>query len=139
MGTFKRNFLTMEEIIYITNEIKKHNTEANKEIISVAYTLQFLLVDDERFDKIKKEKDILKIYNYALEQNLYCHIHNLQNFYVIDKIVSEDYDINRNIKIFLEKVLKKINKTKPITVEEVSNLINEIKGTKTIKEIKEVK
>lgn len=136
MGTFKRNFLTMEEIIYITNEIKKHNTEANKEIISVAYTLQFLLTDDKEFDKIKKDKDILKIYNYALEQNLYCHIHNLQNFHIIDKIVSEDYDINRNIKLFLEKVLKKINKTKPITVEEVSNLINEIKGTKTIKEVK---
>lgn len=136
MGTFKRNFLTMEEIIYITNEIKKHNTEANKEIISVAYTLQFLLTDDKEFDKIKKDKDILKIYNYALEQNLYCHIHNLQNFHIIDKIVAEDYDINRNIKLFLEKVLKKINKTKPITVEEVSNLINEIKGTNVIKEVK---
>lgn len=136
MGTFKRNFLTMEEIIYITNEIKKHNTETNKEIISVAYTLQFLLTDDKEFDKIKKDKDILKIYNYALEQNLYCHIHNLQNFHIIDKIVAEDYDINRNIKLFLEKVLKKINKTKPITVEEVSNLINEIKGTNVIKEVK---
>lgn len=136
MGTFKRNFLKIEEIIYITNEIKKNNTELSKEIISVAYTLQFLLVDDEKFNKIKNEKDILKIYNYALEENYYCQIHNLLNFNMIDKIVSEENDINRNIKIFLEKVLKKINKAKPITVEEVSNLINEINGTKTIKEVK---
>lgn len=124
----KRNYLTIEEVMYIVNEIKKNYSELNQEIISISYAMQFLLVDDEEFEKLKKENDILKIYNYSLEKSLYCPIHNVQNFDAINRILKEENDISKNVKIFLNKVYKKINKTKPVDLKEISEVIKDIKN-----------
>ena len=100
---FTKKYLTSDEISYIVNEIIKHDSAIEREIVKVGMVAQLVVKD------LGDYPDCNSIYDYIMEKGI--DLTKIVNYNDIDKFVNEEIGVNRVIKDFVEDFTKNISKS----------------------------
>lgn len=122
--TFKRNYLTSDELIYILNRIGAATDEFSKEILKVSAAAQ-ILIEDEDWTQYELCNDV---YDKVMSEdiNLYSEV---KNYYVIDEILKKENSLEKVVERFLSGIESKIDEYgKQIDLESLKGLVGELKN-----------
>lgn len=99
-----KNYLTIEEIANIVDQMVTHNISYNREITKVSLVSQYCT--DGNFT----DKTDVEIYNMVAEDGILDEYDmQIHNYYMIDKMVKEDIGIEKNVGEFLTNLDKKVD------------------------------
>ena len=114
----KRNYLTSEELIGIVNELIQHESAIEREIIKVGMVAQCLI------DGMDEYKDCNAMYDAVMENGIDfdCEVNN---YYMIDKLIKEEIGVEKVIKDFVNSIGDSI-KDIPSTLD-IQNLMTQMK------------
>lgn len=121
---FERDYLTSSELGFIINAMLEKDNALDREIVKVGLVAQ-LLADD-----IGEFEDCNDIYDKVVADDTINLSVIVNNYDIIDKIVSEELGINKIIKEFVESINGKLDKS----MESIENI--DLKGA--IKQLQEI-
>lgn len=121
--TFKRNYLTSDDLTYILNTLDAVEDEFSREILKVALTAQ-ILIEDEDWDSYNNCNDMYdKIVSEGI--NFYDKV---KNYYVIDEIIRKQNSVEKVVERFLDGLNQKIDEySKLIDLSQMETLVGELK------------
>lgn len=96
-----RKYLTSEELVNIVNELIKHESAVEREIIKQGMVAQCLI------DGMNKYDNCNDMYDKLMESGIDFDI-EVVNYYMIDKLVGEEMGVNKIIKGFVESMSENI-------------------------------
>lgn len=99
-----RNYLTSEELSFIINSMLDKETALEREIVKVGLVAQ-LLADD-----LGEFKDCNDIYDKVVADNTIDLNAIVNNYDIIDKIVSEELSVTNVIRDFVKDINEKLDK-----------------------------
>lgn len=100
----KRNYLKIEEIAYIVDEMIKEEFSYNREIAKVSIVSKICL--DYDFGELLGDK----VYNIVAENDaLHLLEDEIINYYIIDKMVKEEMSVENTVKGFLNNINSKLD------------------------------
>lgn len=119
----KRGYLTSDELIQIVNELVSvdedgnflHEKASEREILKVAMTAQCLC------EEVSGMKTCNDMYDWYMEQDIDFDI-DVKNYYVIDKLVKEELEIDCAVRNLIKNVGNKM------TGFDMNNTIEQLKG-----------
>ena len=97
----KRNYLTSEELVGIVNELIQHESAIEREIIKVGMVSQCLI------DGMDEYKDCNAMYDAIMENGIDFDM-EVDNYYMIDKLVDKELGIDTTVRVFLESLNGKL-------------------------------
>lgn len=97
----KRKYLTSEELTSIVSELIKHSNAVEREIIKVGMVAQCLI------DGMDKYENCNEMYDFVMENGVYFDM-EVDNYYMIDKLVDKELGIDNIVKIFLDSLDNKL-------------------------------
>lgn len=98
-----RSYLKAEEIAYIVEEVLKKEDAIEQEILKNGLIAQLLC------DEIVNAEDNTDIYNALMEEGIDLQV-EVFNYYMIDKIIEKQTNVNAVVKEFVEKFEEKFGK-----------------------------
>ena len=103
-----KKYLTSNEIMEVVNELTKaengelvHKTAVERYILKVGMVAQIVLDDMDKF------KDRNEIYDYVVENDIDFEM-EVNNYYMIDKLVDKELGIDTTVRVFLESLNSKL-------------------------------
>lgn len=103
-----KKYLTSNEIMEVVNELTKvengelvHKTAVERYILKVGMVAQIVLDDMDKF------KDCNEIYDYVVENDIDFEM-EVNNYYMIDKLVDRELGIDTTVRVFLESLNSKL-------------------------------
>ena len=103
-----KKYLTSNEIMEVVNELTKvdngelvHKTAVERYILKVGMVAQIVLDDMDKF------KDCNEIYDYVVENDIDFEM-EVNNYYMIDKLVNKELGIDTTVRVFLESLNSKL-------------------------------
>ena len=100
---FVKKYLTSEEILFIVNEMLKHDDAVGREIVKVGMVAQLVVKNIGEFE------DCNGVYDYIMEKGI--DLTKIVNYNTIDKLVNEELGINKIMKGFIEEFENNISKS----------------------------
>lgn len=100
---FVKKYLTSEEILFIVNEMLKHDDAVGREIVKVGMVAQLVVKNIGEFE------DCNGVYDYVMEKGI--DLTKIVNYNTIDKLVNEELGINKIMKGFIEEFENNISKS----------------------------
>ena len=135
--TFKRNYLTSDDLTYILNSLEAVEDEFSREILKVALTAQ-ILIDDEDWESYETCNDM---YDKVMSEGIDMYA-KITNYYMIDEVLEKKNSLEKVVERFLDGLNSKIDEyAKSVDLAQMENLLGELKGLsgedKETEEIKE--
>ena len=103
-----KKYLTSNELMEVVNELTKaengelvHKTAVERYILKVGMVAQIVLDDMDKF------KDCNEIYDYVVENDIDFEM-EVNNYYMIDKLVNKELGIDTTVRVFLESLNSKL-------------------------------
>ena len=96
-----RNYLTSDELVGIVNELVQHESAVEREIIKVGMVAQCLI------DGMNEYKDCNAMYDVIMENGIDLDM-EVNNYYMIDKLVNKELGIDTTVRAFLESLNSKL-------------------------------
>ena len=103
-----KKYLTSNEIMEVVNELTKaengelvHKTAIERYILKVGMVAQIVLDDMDKF------KDCNEIYDYVVENDIDFEM-EVNNYYMIDKLVDKELGVDTIVRVFLESLNSKL-------------------------------
>ena len=103
-----KKYLTSNEIMEVVNELTKaengelvHKTAIERYILKVGMVAQIVLDDMDKF------KDCNEIYDYVVENDIDFDM-EVNNYYMIDKLVNKELGVDTTVRVFLESLNSKL-------------------------------
>lgn len=103
-----KKYLTSNELMEVVNELTKvengelvHKTAVERYILKVGMVAQIVLDDMDKF------KDCNEIYDYVVENDIDFEM-EVNNYYMIDKLVNKELGIDTIVRVFLESLNSKL-------------------------------
>lgn len=103
-----KKYLTSNEIMEVVNELTKvengelvHKTAVERYILKVGIVAQIVLDDMDKF------KDCNEIYDYVVENDIDFDM-EVNNYYMIDKLVDRELGVDTTVRVFLESLNSKL-------------------------------
>ncbi len=103
-----KKYLTSNEIMEVVNELTKaengelvHKTAIERYILKVGMVAQIVLDDMDKF------KDCNEIYDYVVENDIDFDM-EVNNYYMIDKLVDKELGVDTTVRVFLESLNSKL-------------------------------
>ena len=103
-----KKYLTSNELMEVVNELTKvengelvHKTAVERYILKVGMVAQIVLDDMDKF------KDCNEIYDYVVENDIDFDM-EVNNYYMIDKLVNKELGIDTTVRVFLESLNSKL-------------------------------
>ena len=103
-----KKYLTSNEIMEVVNELTKaengelvHKTAVERYILKVGMVAQIVLDDMDKF------KDCNEIYDYVVENDIDFDM-EVDNYYMIDKLVDKELGVDTIVRVFLESLNSKL-------------------------------
>ena len=103
-----KKYLTSNEIMEVVNELTKvengelvHKTAVERYILKVGMVAQIVLDDMDKF------KDCNEIYDYVVENDIDFEM-EVNNYYMIDKLVDKELGVDTTVRVFLESLNSKL-------------------------------
>lgn len=115
----KKNYLTSDEVNEIVNELVKHESATEREIIRIAMIYQFVVEDAEHFETANEYYDL-----YCSQNDIDFDL-DLTNGYTVKNLLMEELSVDKAIKDFLKDLGKKVN---TFNIEDVINQLETTKG-----------
>ena len=97
----KRNYLTSDELVGIVNELVQHESAVEREIIKVGMVAQCLIEEMDEY------KDCNAMYDAIMENDIDFEM-EVNNYYMIDKLVDRELGIDTTVRVFLESLNSKL-------------------------------
>lgn len=125
-----KKFLTIEEIANIVDQMIEESISYNREIIKVSLVSQYCTDGD-----FTNKKDI-DIYNMVAENGILdLYDTEINNYYIIDKMVKEELGIEKSVSEFLNSLNIKIdnamkNMPKDLNLKDFFNNLKKVIGEK---------
>ena len=117
-----KKFLTSNELMEVVNELTKaengelvHKTAVERYVLKVGMVAQIVLDDMDKF------KDCNEIYDYVVENDIDFDM-EVNNYYMIDKLVDKELGIDTTVRVFLESLNSKLQGF------DLNNSIEQLKG-----------
>ena len=110
-----RNYLTSDELVGIVNELVQHESAVEREIIKVGMVAQCLI------DEMDEYKDCNAMYDAIMENDIDLDM-EVNNYYMIDKLVNKELGIDTTVRVFLESLNSKLQGF------DLNNSIEQLKG-----------
>lgn len=101
---FTRNYLTSEELGFIINAMLEKETALEREIVKVGLVTQILAEDLGEFE------DCNDVYDKVVADNTIDLNAIVDNYNIIDKIVSEELSVTNVIRDFVKDINEKLDK-----------------------------
>lgn len=98
-----RDYLTSEELSFIINTMLEKDTALEREVVKVALVAQLLGEDLGDF------KDCNDIYDIVVSNSAIDLSRIVNNYDIIDKIVSEELGVNNIVKDFVKNINEKLD------------------------------
>ena len=103
-----KKYLTSNELMEVVNELTKaengelvHKTAIERYILKVGMVAQIVLDDMDKF------KDCNEIYDYVVENDIDFDM-EVNNYYMIDKLVNKELGVDTTVRVFLESLNSKL-------------------------------
>lgn len=103
-----KKYLTSNELMEVVNELTKaengelvHKTAVERYILKVGMVAQIVLDDMDKF------KDCNEIYDYVVENDIDFDM-EVNNYYMIDKLVDRELGVDTTVRVFLESLNSKL-------------------------------
>lgn len=123
-----RDYLTSEELGYIVNAMLEKETALEREVVKVALIAQLVGEDLGEFE------DCNDIYDMVVANNAIDLSKIVNNYNIIDKIVSEELGVSNIIKDFINNINEKLdNATKNVDLNGAIAQLKELANEKDIK------
>lgn len=123
-----KNYLTSEELGFIIEEVNKHDSLLEKEIVKVGIVAQFCI--DEFNNKENSELSCNDIYDKIVSDEIYDELYKIRNYGIIDACTVSTIAILDSITNRLEETIDNIPKD--------YNLESMVNALKSVEELKEV-
>ena len=131
-NVFNKKYLTSIEIMFIINEMNKHEDSVTREVVKIALVAQYTLkdLDKENFE------DCNEIYDYVVKNGIDLK-KNIFNYQDLENIAKTEFGLDTFIKNFIISSSEEIKKSiENVDVNEVINKINEYSESKEALETK---
>lgn len=115
----KKNYLTSDEVTEIVNELVKHESATEREIIRIAMIYQFVIEDAEQFETANEYYDL-----YCSQNDIDFDL-DLTNGYIVKNLLKEELSVDKAIKDFLKDLGKKVE---TFNIEDVIKQLDATKG-----------
>lgn len=125
-----RNYLTSEELTFIINAMLDKKTALEREIVKVGLVAQILCED---LDKEKFE-DCNDIYDMVMADDTINFSIIVNNYDIIDKIVSEELSVTNVIRDFVKDINEKLDKMGDIDLNGAITQLKEITEKKMVED-----
>lgn len=99
-----RNYLTSDELGFIVNSMLEKETALEREIVKIGLVAQILCDDLGEFE------DCNNIYDKVIADNTINFSSIVNNYDIIDKIVTEELSVTNVIKDFVKDINEKLDK-----------------------------
>lgn len=123
-----KNYLTSEELGFIIEEVNKHDSLLEKEIVKVGIVAQLCI--DEFVDKENSELSCNDIYDMVVSNEIYDELYKIRNYGIIDACTVSTIAILDSITNRLEETIDNIPKD-----YNLESMVNALKGVEELKEV----
>lgn len=96
-----RKYLTSEELVNIVNELVKHESAVEREVIKQGMVAQCLIEGMDKYNNCNE------MYDKVMENSIDFEI-EVSNYYMIDKLVREEMGVEKIIKGFVDNMNENI-------------------------------
>lgn len=110
-----RNYLTSDELVGIVNELVQHESAVEREIIKVGMVAQCLIEEMDEY------KDCNAMYDAIMENGIDLDF-EVNNYYMIDRLVDKELGVDTTVRVFLESLNSKLQGF------DLNNSIEQLKG-----------